>query len=182
MNEILGLPMQQNDYVVPFLSELVKVAPPRRIVEIGTGSGGLTVLCFVVTGANVLTFDMKQLDEVPARWVYMNEASTRIGWGVEDVFEKPNVIEFSIHNPFRDEPAWLLCDGGDKNREVETFAPFLKPGDIIAAHDYCPDRDTWKWHEVDEARVNAVAEREGLEVIPELKYDRKAAWWVRRKA
>ena len=34
----------------------------------------------------------------------------------------------------------LLCDGPDKVAEVKTFAPFMKPGDLIMAHDYAPRR------------------------------------------
>lgn len=30
----------------------------------------------------------------------------------------------------------LLCDGGHKEREFEVYAPFLKKGDVIMAHDY----------------------------------------------
>jgi hypothetical protein len=30
----------------------------------------------------------------------------------------------------------LLCDGGDKPRELAYFRNFLRPGDMIMAHDY----------------------------------------------
>jgi hypothetical protein len=30
----------------------------------------------------------------------------------------------------------LCCDNGDKPREFATFAPVLKPGDLIAVHDW----------------------------------------------
>lgn len=30
----------------------------------------------------------------------------------------------------------ILCDGGDKPREMKTYAPLLREGDIIMAHDY----------------------------------------------
>lgn len=34
----------------------------------------------------------------------------------------------------------VLCDGGDKVREVTQFAPYLKAGDFIMAHDWARDR------------------------------------------
>ena len=33
----------------------------------------------------------------------------------------------------------LLCDGGNKRREVELYAPALKPGDFIMVHDWAKD-------------------------------------------
>lgn len=32
--------------------------------------------------------------------------------------------------------ALILCDGGNKIKEFKTFAQYLKPGDVIMAHDY----------------------------------------------
>jgi len=33
-------------------------------------------------------------------------------------------------------PAWIYCDGGDKPTEFNLYAPILRPGDLISAHDY----------------------------------------------
>jgi len=36
-------------------------------------------------------------------------------------------------------PVFLYCDDGDKPREVATFAPLLRPGDVIGCHDWGPE-------------------------------------------
>ena len=52
----------------------------------------------------------------------------------------------------------LLCDGGDKRREFNTFAPLLKPGDIVGAHDLCIGDRYWAWSEISEADVEETCE------------------------
>lgn len=32
--------------------------------------------------------------------------------------------------------AIVYCDGGNKPKEILTYAPLMRPGDLIAAHDY----------------------------------------------
>ncbi|MEZ5416719.1 MAG: hypothetical protein R2708_05180 [Vicinamibacterales bacterium] len=52
----------------------------------------------------------------------------------------------------------LVCDGPDKVADVKTFAPYLKTGDLIMAHDYAVSGDDpeqrlrgqlWNWCEID---------------------------------
>jgi len=178
MNEILGLPMSQNGFVVPFLSELAKVARPSHVAEIGTGFGGLTAL--IATFSDITTFDLKN-----PKYNFDSPCREDISFVKGDVFDECHdaVVEaLRGYWDVREDVCWLLCDGGDKNREVETFAAFLKPGDVIAAHDFAPTNEWWNWNEIDEQRVEKVAREQNLVTIPELQYDRKAAWWVRRKA
>jgi cephalosporin hydroxylase len=40
----------------------------------------------------------------------------------------------------------LLCDNGNKIREVELYSKFLKVGDIIMSHDYAIDRERAKYN------------------------------------
>jgi len=51
---------------------------------------------------------------------------------VQDVFEDVN----RIWRLAKSQRTFLYCDGGNKIKEMRTFAPFLEPGDIIACHDY----------------------------------------------
>jgi len=40
----------------------------------------------------------------------------------------------------------IMCDGGDKIKEFNLFAPKLKKGDFIMTHDYAPDKNYFKKH------------------------------------
>jgi cephalosporin hydroxylase len=35
-------------------------------------------------------------------------------------------------------PCYLFCDGNDKPREVKTYAPLLRSGDLLSVHDWSP--------------------------------------------
>jgi hypothetical protein len=52
-----------------------------------------------------------------------------------DIFkdQKDRVISL-LTGPSR--PVILFCDDGDKPKEFRTFVPYLKPGSLIAVHDF----------------------------------------------
>ena len=50
---------------------------------------------------------------------------------MKDVLEHPEVVARVL-----DRPVALLCDNGDKPREVALFAPLLHSGSILVAHDW----------------------------------------------
>ncbi len=35
-------------------------------------------------------------------------------------------------------PCYLFCDGGDKPREMKTYVPLLRSGDLLSVHDWTP--------------------------------------------
>ena len=51
----------------------------------------------------------------------------------KDIFEYQAEIIKEIQKPGR---TILFCDNGDKPREIKTFWPYLKEGDIMAVHDW----------------------------------------------
>jgi hypothetical protein len=70
---------------------------------------------------------------------------------------------------------------GDKRREFSTFAPLLKSGDIIGAHDLYVGADYWAWSEITEADVADVCERHELVRLMQEEFA-PAGWLMRRKA
>ncbi len=52
-----------------------------------------------------------------------------------DVFAEPEkVIPQTAIGSW--EPLILLCDGGNKPRELKTFTPYLHPGSLVVVHDW----------------------------------------------
>jgi hypothetical protein len=53
-----------------------------------------------------------------------------------DIFDQRTVgwVDTWIH--ISDGPALIYCDNGDKPKELEWYAPTLRKGDVIAAHDF----------------------------------------------
>jgi len=130
------------------LHEAIKTNPFKQIIELGTDYGGLTNLLAdlpVSNEAKIYTYDIN-----PYRFVSHN---SKITFNVQDVFLVEKNISELIQAQGR---TLLLCDGGNKKKEFETFYKYLKPHDIIMAHDYAPDEKIfqekyinkiWSWHE-----------------------------------
>ena len=71
---------------------------------------------------------------------------------------KQEIIDFIK----QDGTTLVLCDGGNKVAEFNLISKFLKVGDIIMAHDYAYDRETfnnkinlklWNWFEISEKDI-----------------------------
>lgn len=175
----LGLPMCQNRLAVPTWSYAMEVHPPARIVELGTYGGGFTVAIGVhahLIGARVVTFDRARPDERLAALARFLGIEFRLG----DIWDAQESIGRLIEQPG---VTYVLCDGGDKKRELATFARYLKPGDVVAAHDYHvvdSNNRWWGWGEVDLADGEAVAREHDLEPWLQDHFD-TAAWLTYRR-
>ena len=120
---------------------------PSMVIEIGTQRGGLSHLiskCTAYYGAEFHTMDIKEGVLLPKN--KLNGNSTFHVWNCFDHSEEiKNLIQ-------RSGQCFVLCDGGDKLKEFNTFSEFLKPGDVIAAHEYkSPNVENydlyWAWFE-----------------------------------
>lgn len=108
-----------------------------RIVEIGTGHGGTSLFlasCIQSRGGRVLTVDRERLmDKGYTGWCSAAEArGVSFLWG--DAFDEHTVDK--VREFIGEHRAMLFCDDGNKPREVNLYAPILKPGDLLYAHDY----------------------------------------------
>lgn len=136
-----------------------------RIIEIGTAAGGLAWWFRHNTESTVITYDIN----VQAFYAAMTKCGIDVR-APQDVFDpkvQATLVE-TIQAPGR---VLLLCDGGNKPREVNTFADHLKSGDVIMGHDYCPNVETyrekgfcnvWPWWELRDRDVNPAIVRNGL--------------------
>ena len=126
---------------------------PDRIVEIGCGSGRWTMCLAALVGpaARIYAFDTRLANRPVVRSVTWKVASC---WDIQDE------IEALIRLPGS---TLLLCDGGNKVKEFNTFASSLKPGDVIAAHDYSPNKQefvdiirrlVWKHNEITDDQIS----------------------------
>lgn len=119
------------------------------VIEIGVEHGGL---------ASILLARKSFTPTNPRRFQYFG-----IEWDREKIYSTLNSVLSSedeiirIGNAFSDGSViWvqniiqrdtnrvlIVCDGGDKPREMKTYAPLLREGDIIMAHDYGQEI-TWR--------------------------------------
>lgn len=109
----------------------------KALVEVGTYQGGFSVflrLWAAQLGAQFWTFDRERfpgVDSPAAQRVGLERCFVR-----GDVFleGKPRLLEVLADED--NHPLLLFCDGGNKSREFQMFVPYLKPGDLVAVHDW----------------------------------------------
>jgi predicted O-methyltransferase YrrM len=103
----------------------------RAIVEIGTGNGALSLifgLWGILLGIPVITVDIEDpFDDTLRLFAHLGIHFNRADCFSDTVTK---AVEAFPH------PQYLLCDGGDKPRELAVFSRLLKPGSLISAHDW----------------------------------------------
>lgn len=144
-----GMIAMQNENALPIIKKNLQDENFDTIIEIGTAFGGFGLFLFENKGdqCKFITYDI--LDRVSSYKQY-----EQIDFRKKDVFHNTQKIADLIINGGK---VALFCDGGNKIKEVNTFAKYLKNGDNIFAHDYCVNRGVfmervfninWNWCEI----------------------------------
>lgn len=149
-----NVPIEQHSNVVDVFTTFLSRNTPARVIEIGTAFGGLTSLMVdLCPDAKIFTYDNRP--------ILQTKLPPRVTAKAMDAFEVEDEIARLIRAPGQ---VLLLCDGGNKVREFNTFAKYLKPGDLIMAHDYesgiCPE---WHWIEIRDADIMETVAQQGLD-------------------
>lgn len=159
----LGFEMQQNRFAPLAWSEVIQREKPERIIEIGTWKGGFTCVLGLAMRSirGILSYD----NDEGRPWQHNSHWMAVLGAEQRriDVFCDDGMWE--IEKALAVRKTILLCDGGNKIREFQTFAPFLKSGDMIAAHDYTDTRSLqfWNTQEIVPLDVEKTVQECGLE-------------------
>ena len=163
-----GILAQQHENFQEIFRDFFKDVSPKRILEIGTGSGGFTL--FIRDCLNELGLDSTEL-------VSYDISPSAV---LEELNSKPNTLLSNV-NLFSSDNNYILdredlvvpyiqdygttivmCDGGNKVKEFNQFSKFLKPGDIIMCHDYCDTLENfeekifekiWLWREISDIDI-----------------------------
>ena len=96
----------------------------RGIVELGTWEGGFSLYLAAQAGCRGLSFRTYDVT-APAREIP--------GFVQLDIFHKADEIGEYLR---REGPVALLCDGGNKARELKTFSRYVTPEGIMVVHDW----------------------------------------------
>lgn len=172
LSQYLNHASQQNHNVYEVFYNFLNKIKPKRILEIGTASGGFTSFLNIVSKENNLNIEILSYDIYERDW-YDDMKEDGIDVRVEDIFNSDfssvndEVIKF-IQN---DGVTIILCDGGYKIGEFNLLSNYLKIGDFIMAHDYAYDNDkfekdiknkVWNWCEIKESDISEASVRNNL--------------------
>jgi len=160
-----GVTCMQAKHIGEKLKELFQNKKPVRVLEIGTASGGLTLLIRdVLDECGLEDCEVRSYDIIDTSRNYL--LSDRIDFRMESLFNLPysDLVDYDdLPNYIQNEGVTIvMCDGGSKKNEFNIFSKYLKPGDIIMAHDYSPSMEyfeehvngkIWDWCEITDADI-----------------------------
>lgn len=192
-----GLQVLQHLNIEDAFRKLLRAKKPQRIVEIGTEWGGLTLMLqdllieLGLNGTVIRTYDIKD----PKFLLEHEDLTDSIQIIKKDLFE---------YNPFRlreesikeledflsdSKNNLILCDGGNKIEEFKVISDIIKEGDVIMAHDYVKDAETfkkdfvnkiWDWHEVQDSDIAEAVEKNKLKPYLDEEFS-KVVWVCKTK-
>lgn len=138
LSEHQGHHCQHRSDDFPDIAAILAPHRPRIVVELGTDRGGFaSFLAELVRpwGGTVCTFDI----EAKFKPSLLTDAPN-LRFQLADVLGAGPVGPAARHQTVAGlvgQPAVLLyCDNGNKQREVELYAPLLRVGSILGVHDY----------------------------------------------
>lgn len=180
---------QQNHNVFKRFYNFLEKERPARILEIGTGTGGLTR--FLDLCAKDLNLDMPLISfEVNSSPWHQEMVDDGIDVRIENIFSEDyscitdDIIKFIQEDGL----TIVLCDGGDKISEFNCISKYLKVGDIIMAHDFAPNknyfenymnRKIWNWMEIQDSDIDECCEKQNL--VPYKEGEFLSVAWVCKK-
>ena len=144
--KFMGGGMSQNYFAIPFFEYYFEAHRFEYIVEFGSQKGCLSTyfanLAAITEAFFFETYELypetdwrqRKTEGVGHWYERLAEISPYINYFHQDVFseETQNHIKENVEQ-FK---TFIFCDGGNKASEFNTYAPLLKSGDRIAAHDW----------------------------------------------
>jgi len=184
---------QQNPLAFEAFYKLLLKLKPKRIIEIGTAMGGLTrYLNYMCNELNLKTSIISyEVNENPD---YIDMRKEGIDIRLENIFNSNHndyneLINTEILDIIQsDGTSLVLCDGGNKVEEFNIFSQYIKPGDVIMAHDYAESREVfnakiketyWNWHEISDIDIQDAVESNKL--VPFMQDIFTNAVWVSKQ-
>jgi predicted O-methyltransferase YrrM len=165
-----GFTIQQRQEAQTVFKDLFSLFKPQKIIEIGTGFGGLTLFVRDQTKdfCDFYSFDVFE------RNGYNQVRESGVNLHIENIFREVTcwdkfVLKDEWNFLLNGSPKLILCDGGHKKGEFNCFAELLKPGDIIMLHDYSTDKESfdslnvWNWLECQYSDIRESCEKHKLE-------------------
>jgi cephalosporin hydroxylase len=190
-----GLTIMQHPNIESTFENLLSELKPSKVLEIGTSSGGLTLMIrdildrIGLESTKLVTYDVYD----PQYLRHHVENGAKIDIRVENKFNHQysdlengqEIIDFISSEG----TTLVLCDGGSKKNEFRVLSNFLKIGDVIMAHDYSPNESyfrefvhdkIWNWLEIQDTDIEEACKINNLKGYYEEEF-KQVVWACRKK-
>ncbi len=121
------------EMAIDHVEKVLKDYEPELIIEIGTYRGGFTKhLCKWFPGTPIYTFDL--INAVSKRDAKIFRVDSKVSRVItSQTFENDVILPMLLASPVK---KFLFCDGARKEEEINSFAGFLRDGDLLGVHDW----------------------------------------------
>jgi hypothetical protein len=127
---------QVHDIERIFRDYFAKAIIPERIIELGTFDAIFTRIIYKLRSEINPDFDFHTFDIVKS---FTEELPVNLIFHNLDIFSNIEFIGSLVIKK-----TLILCDNGDKIKEVHALYPYMKKDCVIMAHDYFHDKDDFK--------------------------------------
>jgi cephalosporin hydroxylase len=200
MNKVIGFhtykhaTILQHDDIQNVLKDLFSKTTPSQVLEIGTASGGLSLMIRDILDESGLvnsqfrTYDVFDSNRPELKAII--EAGANVDLRIKNVFNhaysdlQDECVEEIQSFIQQNGTTIVMCDGGSKKNEFNILSQFLKPGDIIMAHDYASTSEyfeshinnkIWNWHEIQDSDIQESVKNYNLEPFMQEEFQ-KVVW------
>ena len=147
-----GIRAQQNPNAFQMFDKFFNENQFDFVIEIGTSFGGFSLYLYeqsIQHGWNFITYDYSKFKngiwsdrrrDLKNIW----DGELKFDFRVKDVFHQDTIDEIS--HIIKNNKCLVLCDGGDKPKEIQIYSQYLQPGSYIMGHDYSPSKQYHKQH------------------------------------
>jgi len=156
-----NIPVQQVPTAFEIFTSFFAKESFDYVIEIGTSYGGLSLYLHEQSLINNFKFTTYDISDSRLKRAWGN-LQIPFDYRIEDCFSQTTKEE--IVGVLQNNKCLLLCDGGNKIEEFNTFGAFLSKGSYIMAHDYSPNKEyfkanisnkVWNWLEIRDSDVAA---------------------------
>ena len=121
----VGIPLSHSWREVGCILWIVQTFHLRAVAEIGVDQGGLAGILQAHRSLDYLGIELTMHTVHPSVAHIVIEA---------DALAEPT-LRTVLHWIEQRRPVLVYCDDGDKPKEVQLYAPILRPGDVLGVHD-----------------------------------------------
>lgn len=130
----MGVSCSLTWYDLGAIVHIIQAMQIRSVVEIGVEHGGLAAFLLAYGRYTGLAYYGIDITLNPLHPVVREHGSGHI---IErDAWNAATIAAVGRWLAIRPAPALIICDGGDKPKELKLYAPLLRQGDVLIGHDY----------------------------------------------